>query len=703
MTMTTNLEIGGLTLNLLQEGSRFLGVGAVSHDGMPLRSGALPWTFYTESDEGFRFDEFTGLRVLTRKGGAVELRFQSAGRWMPRAQEADAMGDSRIRARRLKAPVASFRWTLRPVAERIAENEWAGVAMQLEVRSPACPLHWVIEEATWELGGRASGATLIQQDVSTMDLEQTVKRGGTFSTIEKFFTDDRGSAYPMDMMPRAAGAAICDFQTKGDRAICLFSEQPGLTRARIEKFSDEEVIHYTDRPFLARSTQLVFPERKLLVYRNPAPLERHEWRNLWLDCFTEVRSRILGHYDFKPEIPRPMIHAHLWDKELKQLGAAWTEALAEAMPLYARLGYRHLFTHGVWNSVTSDDDPSAKGNICCPYDYAFAEKFGGPAGMRRLREAARRSGLGVFQWFSFQLSNRSPVWKTHPDWLVHQANGTPWNASYSELWAGKMTTAYGDWIQRQVLAIQENTGIDGAFWDSYQNLGVTCIDWSSDDKTPQADAIWRLQSLMQKKGFRQTCEVVTIFGVSQVALFGFESDKFRRRLWSDTVRDDSAFVLLDTSPAFMTAGAPPLSRDKISPSHYFWLLGHRAVPAASARPWEPDVRLPGGELSEEFARVNRLYNTVVDQMKRLRLTKGGAYTLWLDARNRPSIVWAFQNTSMLFSGRYCDHETGEKSVADGVLHLISGHVYQLFPKPDPTGRTSGSKRVVKRKEAGARK
>ena len=77
-----------------------------------------------------------------------------------------------------------------------------------------------------------------------------------------------------------------------------------------------------------------------------------------------------------------MIHDHLWVKELKQLGAAWTEALAEAMPLYARLGYRHVFTHGVWNSVTSDDDPSAKGNICCPYDYAFAEKFGGPAGMR---------------------------------------------------------------------------------------------------------------------------------------------------------------------------------------------------------------------------------------------------------------------------------------------------------------------------------
>lgn len=453
-----------------------------------------------------------------------------------------------------------------------------------------------------------------------------------------------------------------------------------MTRARIEKFADEEVIHYTDRPFVAQSTHLVFPERKLLVYRRKTALERHEWRNLWLDCFTEVRARLCGNYGFKPEVPVPMVQAHLWDQELKQHGPAWTESLEQVLPTYAELGYRRIFTHGVWNSVTSDDTPGVIGNICCPYDYAYADKFGGAAGMRRLQEAARRANLRIAQWFSFQLSQNAPVWKEHPDWLVHQANGTPWNASYRELWSGKMNTAYGDWIKRQIFAVKDATGIDGIFWDSYQNLGVTCIDWTSPDKTPQAETIWRLQAALQKRGFFQTCEVVTPFGVSQVALFGFAADRFRRRLWSDTERDDSAFVLIDTAPAFMTNGAPPLSPGKISPEKYFWLVGHRAVPVASARPWSPDAQLPGGQSAEDYARINRLYNLAVNQMMRLRLTRGGAYTLWLDARNRPAVAWAFRKASMPFSGRCRDLATGETLRLDGTLTLLPGHVYRLFPK-----------------------
>ncbi|NLB70054.1 MAG: hypothetical protein GX804_10330, partial [Lentisphaerae bacterium] len=530
----TTVKLGKLSVDLVEKEEQFLGIGYVKYGRKSLRSNILPWTFYTESEAGFRFDIFTSLKVNQRRDGSVVLTFKSTGSRLPRIQEADAMGDSRIRTRRLKAPTAYFRWTLRPITENIGENEWSGMAMQLEIKSPDHPLHWVIEDATWEIGGSAASTTLIQQDVSTIDLEQKVKADSEFSTIEKFFTDGWGGSYPMDMLPRAAGAAICDFQTKEKWAICLFFEKPGLTRSRIDKHANENVIHYTDRPFVAASTHVVFPERKLLVYQHKAVLKKHEWRNLWLDCFTEVRERLCSNYGFTPEIPLPIIHSHLWDKELKQHGPSWIKPLENALPVYADLGYRHVFTHGVWNSVTSDDSPGIIGNICCPYDYAYAEKFGGKKIMRRLNDAAKKAGLRIAQWFSFQLSQNAPIWKEHPEWLVHQANGSPWNASYRELWAGKMTTEYADWIEQQILAVKEDTGIDGIFWDSYQNLGVTCIDWASPDKTPQAEAIWRLQALLQKEGFFQTCEVVTPFGVSQVALFGFDDDKFRRRLWSDT-------------------------------------------------------------------------------------------------------------------------------------------------------------------------
>ena len=212
------IKLKDFSLNLLVENDRFRGIGAVRYGTTLLRSPQLPWTFYTESDQGVRFEDYRLVKVVKSRGGGATLVFTSQGRWLPRIQDADAMGDARIQTRRVAAPTATFRWSFRPITERLWENDWDGLAMQLAVSSPGVPLHWMIEDTTWEIGGAAAGATLIQQDVSTMDLEQAVKRKSAFSTIEKFFTDGWGGAYPMDMLPRAAGAAICDFQVKDDLA-----------------------------------------------------------------------------------------------------------------------------------------------------------------------------------------------------------------------------------------------------------------------------------------------------------------------------------------------------------------------------------------------------------------------------------------------------------------------------------------------------
>src|SRR5690606_19242016 len=98
-----------------------------------------------------------------------------------------------------------------------------------------------------------------------------------------------------------------------------------------------------------------------------------------------------------------------------------------------------------------------------------------------------------------------------------------------------------------------------------------------------------------------------------------------------------AFVLFDTAPAFFTDHYP-FTKDRISPEVYFWLLAHRVVPAMEACPWLNSegipIRgfpaLPGGKLAEDYASVNHLYHNALPGMKRLRLTKGGTYTLWLN-------------------------------------------------------------------------
>lgn len=677
--MITNRTItfkNGVSLTLAGEGRQFLGIGAVQIHGMPLRSPALPWSVYTESDTGVQFDEFELLGITATAEGVV-VEFQAIGRWHPRIQSADSMGDSRIKTRRVQPSTARFRWYFRPVSERIQEHQWHGVAMHLEMDCPGHPINWLLEAATWEIGGAAAGATLIQRDVSTIGLEQSVTADSAFSTIEKFFTTTAGGwggSYPMDMLPRCAGASPLDFQVKDGTALCLFTERPSLSRARLEKSADENVIHYLDRAFFPLTSTARTPERKLLIYQRPQPLARHEWRNLWLDCFTEVRERILRNYGFTPEIPHPHVHVHLWDPDLKRLGARWHDDLIAALPTFARLGYKGFFTHGVWESVTSDP-VEREGNICCPYAFRFAEAFGGNAGMKRLADAAHTLGLEVSQWFGFQFARYAPLWKEHPEWLLREQHGDPWDGQYEILWCGRMRSPFRDTLRQQIKAVKDATGIDSIFFDSYQNLGVTCVDWQVPDQAPQADEIWELQAELQRYGFKFRCEVVTIFGVSQVQLFGFETDRFRRRLWSETVRNDDAFVLLDCSPAFFCEGSP-FTADRIDPATYFWLAAHRALPCLDADPWHGKPA-PGGALAEGYARVNHFYNAVLPAMHRLRVTERGDYVVWLDKHNEPAVVWSFRPATMPYCGRVEDLCTGKSFVAGGTVDLTGQTVYRL--------------------------
>ena len=702
----------GFILKLACKGGKFLGIGDVRYGGTRLRNAECPWTFYTESERGFRFDSFRLVDVQS-SGSEATIVFESQGAWLPRVQEADAMGDARVRTRRLSGPTATFRWHFRAVTERIHENEWTGLAMQISVESPGHPIHWLIEDTTWEIGGAAEGCTLIQQDVSSIDLEQSVKADSTFSTIERFVTEQDqarqetgvwGGSFPMDMLPRCAGASPLDFQVKGSLALCLFAEKPSLTRARIEKVKDENVIHHTDRPFFPLTEHAQAPERKLLLYRHapagkPKLLKRHEWRNLWLDCFTEVRRRIHANYGFAAEVPRPQLWAHLWNHELSIYGPHWLEPLQRALPEYKRLGYHDVFTHGVWVG-TSNDPARTDKNICCNYEYRYAPEFGGPEGMRRLCDAAHSLGIRIWQWFGMQFDKQSPLWKDHPDWVLREANGDPWDGAYQILQCGRFRSGsdgqggYCKHLLDLIRKVKEDTGLDAIFWDSYQNLGVTCVDWQAPDKAPQAEEIWRFQAELQKLGFSQRCEVVTIFGITNVSMYGFDNDPkastwgsspIRRRAWRTAVNNDEAFAWLDCSPAFFSDD--PFTADKLGPAQYFWLLGHRCVPVLPARPWGPKFdgkplpgggpQLPGGPLAEEYARVNLLYNAALPHMHRLRVTEGGKYTLWLDQNNQKSVVWAFRDAAMKYAGSVTILGSGEVIEVKDTLHLRAGNVYRL--------------------------
>jgi len=694
--MTNTLHFSnGISFSLLLDDERFLGIGDVRYAETALRDAVLPWTLYTESETGFRFDEFV-LREIEQEGETVTLVLSAPGRWLPRMQETDAMGDARLKTRRVVTPTATVRWQFRPISEKLYETTWSGLAMQVHFSCPGHPIHWLIEDTTWEIGGQAAGCTVIQQDITSGPLELTMSPDCEFTTAEQFKFQG-APITPMDTLVRGAGACICDFQVKDDLALCVFMQPPGITRARMEKFAEENVVHYTDRPFFALTETAACPERKLLVYQHPHALARHEYRNLWLDCFTDIRRRFHEVYDFQLEVPVPMVGSHLWNGDLDKLEDRWTEQLIDALPEYARLGYKVFYPHMPW--VGTSDDPAYPfaRNICCNYDFLFSEKFGGAAGMKSLCDTAHQHGLHVIQWVAFELHSWSPLWKQHPEWVLKQASGDPWHAKYAwaegALWCGRMRGGFREHLYERLKAAREHTGLDAYFWDSYGNLGQTGIDWGAPDKAPQGEDIWHFQAELQKLGISQRCEMATIFGVANVGMFGFDPQAFTKRQWQDVVSGDQAFVLLDLAPVFFvgpgedqhTAG---YRDDRINGECYFWLAAHRCVPCISARPWSVDLdgntlpsgpasMPPGGLFAEAFGRVNHRYNAVLPYMHRMRLTPGGQYVLWLDADNQPAVIWDFADTEAPYTGPVQQIGAEEAMQASGAISLQGGSVYLL--------------------------
>lgn len=681
--MVSSIKINDLSLELLTAGERFLGFGMVTFQGIPLRSAVLPWTLHFESETGITFDDFR-LNDIERNTETVTLVLTAIGRAMPRIQEGDAMGDGRIRTRLIGSVEARVRWTFRPAAMTVHGAGWTGLAWTIGIESPGHPIHWLLETATWEIGGVAEGCTLIQRDMSTIWPEQPVRRDNAFTTMEKFATEGWGGSYPMDMMPRGAGASHLDFQSKDSLALALYTERPGLTRSRIDKRAGEDVIHYLDRPFFRLGEKVEAPERTLLVHRAVAPLQRHERRNLWLDVQAEVRDRILGHYGMRHEVLTPTVWAHLWDNDLRHYGAGWIKPLERILPDLAKLGFRAVFTHHPWEGPTGDPrnvDGLIPGNICSPYSFKWDESFGGIAGMKSLIEEGHRHGVSILQWFGFQLHRDSQIFKDHPEWLLREPDGEAYDASYYILNCGRMRSAFGQWLEQQILDLRRQSGLEGIFWDSLHNLGITAVDWMGPEKAPHADEIFQLMGRLQQAGFAsQRPETVTIFGCGNAGLYGFDSAKFRRRLWQDTVENDDLFGLIDTAVGFFGDDGDPWRKGAISPADYFYMAAWRCPMAGGANPWQEVNKvkpvLPGGANAERYGRVNHQYNEALPHMVRPRASADGSHVLYLDGSGKPSCVWALKNGEIPWSGRAVTAVDGcEGEVVEGRLRLRAGEVY----------------------------
>ena len=72
-------------------------------------------------------------------------------------------------------------WVFRPVQRRIAGRSYVGFAYRYEVDCLGQAIMHIKDRATWELGGRALGVTVVNQYAYNMDNVFTITRDNTFA------------------------------------------------------------------------------------------------------------------------------------------------------------------------------------------------------------------------------------------------------------------------------------------------------------------------------------------------------------------------------------------------------------------------------------------------------------------------------------------------------------------------------------------
>ena len=151
--------MGNLSIELLGRGNAFLGLGAVSHGGVMLRSGRRPMFVEIRNPCGVELLNYCMTRCEASSQRALisfsmEQREGGLMEWMvhevrPRHNTADWS-----RAPRL-AEDTELELELRAVQRTFGGREYHGLSYRYHYRSESIPIYKILDRGTWEVGGNA--------------------------------------------------------------------------------------------------------------------------------------------------------------------------------------------------------------------------------------------------------------------------------------------------------------------------------------------------------------------------------------------------------------------------------------------------------------------------------------------------------------------------------------------------------------------
>jgi hypothetical protein len=541
-----------------------IGIRDVLCDGVPLRNPEKVWKPYMYTAEGINYLSFR-FRNAYADGDTAVIEADAVGTRAYRMEEDDEYLCDILDIRSADEPVIDrFTWRLRGSTLEQSGRTFNGFSYVYEFASshPERKIYRVFDMATWEVGGKLDGNTLLLQGQVNPPVVDLAK-DDFFTTACNYYSSemgaimDRPKRVSMQRLPRIATLQPFDFLSHPSGILFNYFDPVDDVMTVVQSDRGEDMLHVVDELRKPLSDRFMSSPKHILFHRTPATMTREAVRNLWCDALDRVHGRERDRYGIaaSPVLPRVWLPQIVRDEfRFGSDAVPRTQALHyladKVLDRWAEMGVKEICSPSVWVSdytvdrLTTKDQSGLQGGltvggICCARVHEIDPVFGGPDGMAYLVKRAHSLGMSVQLWWATHLSRRAPIFQQRPDFMVKSRDGQPGCAGIGPHAIIPMNLSNPEcfeWELGKLKELYERTGIDGFFNDSYGNYTFLPVNYNDPMRISQQDAYARLVAELQKIGMRTfTVEGMGPWGVGHFGMELFPSEPGKKRSFQNAL------------------------------------------------------------------------------------------------------------------------------------------------------------------------
>ncbi len=561
-TQVRRLDVSDeVSVELVVDGERLLGLGSVWVGGLAIRSNAAPLRPDFSTPDAIHYQDFL-LRETEMTEAGIVLRTVALGRPEVYGEMMDEYSYNLAVPRLRTEQRDRLDWILKAAELTLDGERYVGLSLSFRFHSEANEIHRFTTVATWEIGGSAEGNTIYHQSYTCPPVFE-VTTANHFSTtcLKRLDLWDSWLGHSYQMLPRWGAIQPFDFLASEDGVLLGYWPTPHSVKSLVQTNAGEPVIFVLDEYNFALSKEVEIPAKHLLFSRGGRA--RHEVVNMWTRACDHTSAVIRGFFGIEPSLPTPgggpvyagrnSVPRHelakgrqedwLWKVDngsfYFKLDGEWVASrdklywLADhKLPELAARGIERVWFEPVHESDFTEDafahhaETGWHGDltvcsICGSRRYVPAEFYDGWRGWNYLADAARRLGLKLGHWVGLHLTPRAPILRDHPEYILQHVNTLGHSGGYSHLSICSINWCSGakQWFLDDMRRWHDEGGLEWLFFDSWPNLGCSPLNYGGRMEPMQwemGDLLARLQEI----GYNWfSFEGTSPFGVHQYGLW----------------------------------------------------------------------------------------------------------------------------------------------------------------------------------------